>query len=119
MDRVQWITHRHKPVMLLDFSECSASQVEQIARQFPEFLSSQAPHSVLLLTDFTKASFNVEALRAIKEAAVFDKPFIKKSALLGSESLPSSFRKELIEFSRRKFPTFKSRSEALDWLVTD
>ena len=42
------------------------------------------PHSsVLVLTDFTGAAFDRDALRAMKETAVFDKPFVKKSALIG------------------------------------
>ena len=74
---------------------------------------------VLLLADFTGASFDEEALRAMKESAVFDKPYIKKSAWVGAENLPKAFKQNLKDFSHRQFPTFKNREEALTWLVED
>ena len=37
----------------------------------------------------------------MKETAVFDKPYVKKSALIGTEDLPASFNDELKSFSRR------------------
>ncbi len=50
------------------------------------------PGSVLVLTDFTGAAFDRGALLAMKKTAVFDKPFVKKSALIGTEDLPVSWR---------------------------
>jgi hypothetical protein len=55
----------------------------------------------------------------MKESAVFDKPYIKKSAWVGAESFPEAFRGNLKSFSRRVFPTFKNRQEALNSLVED
>jgi hypothetical protein len=55
----------------------------------------------------------------MNESAVFDKPYIKKSAWVGAEGFPEAFRDSLKSFSRREFPTFKTRLEALDWLVED
>lgn len=75
--------------------------------------------SVLVLTDFTGAAFDRDAIRAVKETAVFDKPFVKKSALVGMESLPSSFYEELQSFSRREMTIFSTRDAALAWLVRD
>ena len=72
-----------------------------------------------MLTDFTGAAFDRDAVRAIKETAVFDKPFVKKSALVGTEDLPVSFYDELKTFSRRELLPFKTREEALAWLVAD
>jgi hypothetical protein len=55
----------------------------------------------------------------MKEAAVFDKPFVRKSALIGTEDLPASFYDELKSFSRRDLRIFKTREDALAWLVAD
>jgi hypothetical protein len=41
-----------------------------------------------VLADFTGASIDVEAIRAMKESAVFDKPYIKRSAWVGAEKFP-------------------------------
>ncbi len=118
-ERIRFVTHKGKQILLTDFSNCSAVEVEKIARAIPEYVTSQPRGSVLLLTDFTKASFDAEAMRALKEAAVFDKPYIKKSAWIGAENLPQNFEQNLKDFSRRQFPIFKSHEEALKWLIAD
>lgn len=116
-ERIRFITHNGKQILLTDFSNCSAREVEKIARAVPEYVTVRPRGSVLLLVDFTKASFDEEAMRAMKESAVLDKPYIKKSAWVGAEDVPSVFVRNLKDFSHRKFPTFKSRDEALTWLV--
>ena len=118
-ERIHFISHQKKQILLLDFSNCSAVEVEKIARAAPDTVTPQPRGSVLLLADFTGALFNEEALRAMKEAAVFDKPYIKKSTWVGTENLPSVYEHSLRAFSRREFPTFKNRLDALKWLVED
>jgi hypothetical protein len=53
----------------------------------------------------------------MKETAVFDKPFAKKSALIGAESLPPDLHDDMTRFSGRVLPIFKTREQALSWLV--
>jgi hypothetical protein len=118
-DRIRFIDHRGKKILLVDFSNCSANEVEEIARRAPDYITVQPRNSVLVLTDFTGAAFDRDALRAMKETAVFDKPFVKKSALIGTEDLPASFYDELKSYSRRELLIFKTRKEALDWLAAD
>ena len=118
-ERIRFIDHQGKRVLLVDFSNCSANEVEEIARAVPDYVTVNPRGSVLVLTDFSGASFDRDALRAMKETAVFDKPFIRKSALLGIEDLPASFYDELKSFSRRELLTFKTREEALAWLTAD
>ncbi len=118
-EHIRYIDHQGKKVLLVDFSNCSANEVEEIARAAPDYITVQPRGSVLVLTDFTGAAFDRDALRAMKEAAVFDKPFVKKSALIGTEDLPTSFYDELRTFSRRVLLIFKTREEALAWLASD
>jgi hypothetical protein len=117
--RIQFITHQAKQILLVDLSNCSAGEVEKIVRTVPEVVTTRQRGSVLVLSDLTGSSFDEEAVRAMKEAAVFDKPYIKKSAWVGAESLPELFSESVKSFSRREFPAFKTREEALAWLVKD
>src|SRR3984893_18561856 len=96
----------------LTFSNCPADEVEEIARAVPDYVTVNPRGSVLVLTDFTGAVFDRDAVRAVKETAVFDKPFVKKSALIGTDD-------ELKSYSRRDLLIFKTRAEALDWLTAD
>ena len=118
-ERIQFIDHQGKKILLVDFSNCLADEVEKIARAVPDYVIVHPLGSVLVLTDFTGASFDRDAIRAVKETAVFDKPFVKKSALIGTEDLPASFYDELKSYSRRELLIFTTREEALDWLAAD
>jgi hypothetical protein len=117
VERIRFIHHQGKKILRVDFSNCLANEVEEIARKVPDYVTAEPHASVLVLTDFTGAGFDRDALRAMKETAVFDKPFVKKSALLGADDLPMSFYDELQSFSRRKLLRFKTCEEALAWLV--
>ena len=119
IDRVQFITHQGKQILLVDLSNSSAAEVEKILRALFDVVTTRPRSSVLGLTDFTGASFNAEALRVLKETAAFDKPFVKKSAFVGIENLPQGFSENVSSFSRREFPAFKTRDEALAWLAKD
>jgi hypothetical protein len=104
---------------MIDFSNCSAMEVEKISRAVPDYVTTQPRGSVLVLSDFTGASFDQDAIRTIKETAVFDKPYVKRSALVGDGNLSEILGQNLKDFSRREFPTFKTQQEALNWLVGD
>src|SRR5437879_5593081 len=119
MERIRFISHQGKQILFVDFSNCSADEVQTIARTVPDYVTTKPRGSVLILTDFAGASFDRDALLAMKESAVFDKPFVKKSALIGTESLPRDFYEAMKTFSRRELPTFETREEALAWLVRE
>ena len=118
-DRTRFLTHQGKQILLVDLSNCSASQVHEIIGALPELVTTRPRNSILILSDFTKASFDEEALRVMKETAVFDKPFIKKTAWVGANYFPDEFAKNLKSFSRRDFPAFETREEALAWPVKE
>jgi hypothetical protein len=116
-ERIRFITHEGKKILFVDFSKCSAREVERISRTVPDYVTVQPRGSVLILADFTGASFDKDALTTMKGTAVFDKPFVKKSALIGTETLPKQFYEAMKTFSRRELPIFATREEALAWLV--
>jgi hypothetical protein len=118
-DRVRFIAHDGKQILLIDASNCSAAQVEKIFRRVPDVVTARPHDSVLVLCDYTGASFDREATRVMKETAVFDKPHIKKSACVGEKNLPQGFSDNLKSFSRREFSAFETREKALAWLTKD
>lgn len=115
-ERIHFISYQKKQILVVDFSNCPAVEVEKIARAVPDYVVTQPHGSVLVLSDFTGASFDQDAIRTIKETAVFDKPYINKSALVGG-NLSEVLGKNLKAFSRREFPIFETRQEALSWLA--
>jgi hypothetical protein len=119
MERARFITHTGKRILELNLAGCSASEVENVVRGLPDHVTAEPLASVRMLVDFTGASFDNEALRTMKETAIFNKAHIKKTAWVGVESLPGTLLDDISKFSRREFPVFKDRAAALDWLATD
>ena len=70
-------------------------------------------------SSITGSKIDKKSIERIKPALVFDRPHLKRSAWVGVENLPKVFYEHLKSFSQRELPTFKTREEALDWLVQD
>src|SRR6266849_7050487 len=119
MDRVRFITHHGKQILLIDETNCGAEEVIELLTEVQRVVTAQPPDSVLTLSDLTGAQFSRAAITRMKEVAVFDRPYVKRAALVGAESLPKVFYAALKAFSRREFPRFKTREEAMDWLVRE
>jgi stage II sporulation SpoAA-like protein len=118
-NRIRFISHADKQILLIDLSNLPAAEVKRISELVPKFVTAHPKGSVLLLADFTGAEFDRETFATMKRAAVFDRPHIKKSAWVGTENLPKIFYEHLKVFSQRELPTFNTREEALDWLVKE
>jgi hypothetical protein len=118
-DRIRSIREHGKQILVVDLANCPPSEVACVARTVPDHVSDQPRGSVLLLVNFTGASFDAEAVRAIKESAVFDKPYIHKTAWIGGNNIRKEFHAEVEVYSRRELPVFSTVPEAINWLVKD
>ena len=116
-EQIRFIAHNGSRVLLIDASNCTPEQITKLCQLVPGFVSTEPRGSVLLLADFTGATFNKDAVASLKEATVYVRPHLKRSAWVGVETLPKVFYQNIKSFSQRDLPTFKSREEALDWLV--
>jgi hypothetical protein len=119
MDQPHFITHQGKQILLTDLTNCSAGEVIELLTEVQRIVTAQPHQSVLTLGDFTGAQFSRGAVTRMKEVAVFDRPYVKRAAFVGAESLPNVFYEALKTFSRREFCKFKTREEAMDWLVRE
>jgi len=118
-DRIRFIEHQGKEILFVDCSHCSPDEFEKISRLVPSYVTEQPKGSVLLLADLTGAKFDRNAVEIMKQTLVYDRPYLKRSAYYGTDTLPDVFYKHLKTFSQRDLPTFRTREEALDWLVKD
>ena len=116
-DRLHFIKHKGHPIYFLDFSECSAKELLLLLEMVRASVARHKPGSLLILADFSGAHFDKQVATKAKEVLVHDRPFVKKSAWVGTESLPHVYYENFKTFSQRDFPKFKTREEALDWLV--
>ncbi|MGO9123623.1 MAG: hypothetical protein ACLP6G_01915 [Terriglobales bacterium] len=118
-DRIRFITHQGKQILLVDCSHCSIDELEKISSLVPSYVTAEPKGSVLLLADFTGTPFDRNVVERLKQNTVFDRPYLKRSAWVGADALPHVFYEHLKTFSQRQLPTFKTRDEALDWLVKE
>ena len=118
-DRIRFVEHKGKNILLVDISNCTAEEVAITSRLVPSYVASQPKGSVLLLADFTGSKFDKAAVEVLKQSTVYDRPHLKKSAWVGVEALPKVFYDNLRSFSQRDLPVFKTREEALDWLARE
>lgn len=118
-ERLRFIKHKGHAIYLLDFSRCREKEIILLLDQVRLNVARHAPGSVLTLADFTGAHIDKHVATKIKEVLVLDRPYVKRSAWVGVESLPHVFYENFKSFSQRDFPAFQTREEALEWLVAE
>ncbi|HEY6372817.1 MAG TPA: hypothetical protein VIX37_19730 [Candidatus Sulfotelmatobacter sp.] len=116
-ERLHFVKHKGQAIYVADFSRCSGKEMMVLLDLMRADISRHAPGSLLTLADFTGAQIDKNVSTKAKEVLVLDRPYVKKSAWVGTESLPKVFYEHFKNFSQRELPTFKTREEAMDWLV--
>src|SRR5271165_827953 len=119
MDRIVFLTFHGQQVLLVDCSDCSPEQIAAIADELPKHVTAHPLGSLLLLADFSRSKFTKETVEHIKIAAVFDRPHLKRSAWVLTQNLPKTLYESVRTFSGREIPTFETREEALEYLVSE
>ena len=119
MDRIVFLNVHNKRVLLADCSDCSPQELVAVIDEVPKYVTREPLGSVLAVGDFSRSVFNKETVEHLKLAAVFDKPHIKKSAWVFTENLDKTLYESIRSFSGRKIPTFKTRDEAIEYLIDD
>ncbi len=119
MERVRFITHRGKRVLLIDHTGSTPDEMRRTMDEVEHIVTSEPPNSLLTLSDFTGTGFDKTSADRMKVVAAKDRPHVRRAALVGAESIPDVYYHNLESFSARHFPKFKTREEALDWLTGD
>jgi hypothetical protein len=118
-ERLRFIKHKGHAIFVVDLSHCNSKEMLFQLEQIRAIVARHAPGSMLILADFTGAEIDRKVATRAKEILVLDRPYVKKSAWVGTESLPHVFYENFKSFSQRDLPTFKTREEAMEWLVTE
>lgn len=115
-DRIHFVEHKGKQILLLDFSYAKAHEM-QLLLEYVRITVAKHGHETVTLADFTGATVDHAVATKIKEVLTLDRPFVSKTAWVGAESIPHAFMENFHNFSQREITRFKSREEAMDWLV--
>jgi len=116
-DRIHFIEHKGKQILFFDFSHANAHEMQLLLEQVRITVAQHARESLVTLADLTGATVDHAVATKTKEVLTLDRPFVKKTAWVGAESIPHAFMENFQSFSQREIVTFKTREEAMDWLV--
>jgi|WetSurSiteA1Bulk_404760.scaffolds.fasta_scaffold00205_8 hypothetical protein len=100
MERVTFIKHNWRQILLLDFSNCSVGEAKQTIADASETIRSQPKSSVVILTDVTNARYNLEVVGKLKDFTNANMPYVRASAVVGLDSLKKIVYNAVIMFSK-------------------
>jgi len=118
-ERLSFIKHKGHVIYLIDLTHCAAKEMLVLLDLIRADIARHEPGSMLTLADFTGAQIDKNVATRMKEVLALDRPYVKRSAWVGTESLPHVFYEHFKNFSQRDFPAVKTREEAMDWLVKE
>jgi len=118
-ERMQFIEHAGRQILVADFTDYTAPQVMSLVNDVVDEVAGHPRDSVLILADFTRAQVDKPVAEHMKKALVMDRPYVKRAAWVGTESLPKVFLDNFKSFSQRQISKFSTRREAMDWLVRE
>jgi hypothetical protein len=116
-ERIRFITHQGKEILLLDFSDSRADEVLEIIDRAASVIATRPQGSVLTLTDVTNARFNEAVGEGMRKLAVHNKPYVRAGAVVGITGLKRIIFGAVMAFSERKLESFDDREQAKAWLV--
>lgn len=118
-ERVKFIEHQRKKILLLDFSNSDTEQVLKIIEAAKRLIRTKPEGSLLTLTDVTNARFDDEVGKGLKEFTLHNKPFVRAAAVVGVTGLKRIIFGAVVAFSKRKLEAFDSREQAKSWLISN
>lgn len=116
-ERIRFIEHRGKQILLLDFSHANTREILLLLEELRVTAAQYPRESLVTLADYTGSTVDHAVATKLKEVLTLDRPFVRKTGWVGTESIPHAFMENFQSFSQREIVTFKTREEAMDWLA--
>ena len=118
MERTRLIRHRGHDVVLIDLTGTTASEMLAEAANARAVFERLPGDALLTVTDLAGARYDSRALDALKRLAADNTPRVRASAVVSDSAAQRAAVSLVSLFSRRKFQSFGTREEALDWLAS-
>ena len=117
MERIQFIEHKGRKLLYLNFANCAPDEILATVVKAKATIASQPRESVYTLTDVTNAGFNSKVSEALKEFVIHNKPYVKAAGVVGVTGLRQIIYNAVMKLSGRKLTAFDTMAEAKDWLA--
>ncbi len=118
MEQVRFERHKGKDILIVDLSQ-SRTQDEGISilERGEQTVKTQAPKSVLLLTNFGELRYDVNGVEAVKNYSSAITPYVKASAVLGVGGIKRVILRTVTRLTGRNIVPFDDMERAKDWLA--
>ena len=116
-ERISFVTHKGQKILVIAFGGAETKELLELLNAVQRTIALEPRNSLLTLGDFTGAHIDREVATRMKEVLTLDRPFVKRTALVGANSVPKVYLENFKHFSQRDFAKFETREEAMDWLV--
>ncbi len=118
-DRIRWITHKDKRILLIDYSGLRGEEALPFIQQVPSFYKDQPKGSVLCLIDVRNAYATQDVISALNTMVkTTTRPYDKKVAILGIAGAKKVLLITVNMISGHTIKPFDDEQQALDWLVS-
>ncbi len=118
MERIRFIEHKGKSILLEDFSAVKpGEEFKQTLDQAVRTIRSKPPKSVLAVFDATDSNFDMESLTALGDFVKKNTPFMKFAAVVGITGLLTIALQAVERVGGRDFKVCSTREEAMDFLA--
>jgi hypothetical protein len=117
MAKVEFIRHKDKDILFIDFSHSDSEQILSVIDEAKKIIAGQPRNSLLTLTDVTGAKYNNDVRDALKAFVNHNSPYVKARAVTGVSGLMMVLYNAVKQFTGTNIPIFPSLDEARDWLV--
>lgn len=118
MERISFIKHNGRDLLVVDISGIrNVNESIETMQNATRLIKTQAPKSVLLLTNVTDTRYDTAGADAIKIYSKENTPFIKASAVVGVSGIKRLIFNTIIKITGRKIMPFDDVEAAKDWLA--
>ena len=121
MEKLKLITHKGKQIVFADYSRYrhkeERSDIIATVDELKAYVATQPEQSVLVLSDVTNIYLEKELSDIFTEMAEHNKPYIKRSAVIGVTGFKKSIHNIMMALTGREVKIFNDSEAAKDWLA--
>jgi hypothetical protein len=117
MERVRFVSHNEKRILLHDFSNCDSREFATALKQATTMIGSQAGVSHLVLVDVTGLRIDPEIIGAAKTYIENSKDYVRAVAVVGLTGFQESMFTYAVAATKKQIASFRDLAEAKAWLI--
>ena len=117
MERIYYIDHNKKTILLIDLSHSRPAELQPIVEQVKKIVAHQSPGTVLTLTNVTEMLFDTSTDHLLKDLAGHNRLFTKAEAVVGAVGILKVIFETIAFQKKNNQKSFADMKSAKDWLA--